>query len=166
MKTTKTHIYFWGGIYSQWYKSPFTENGKVFPTAEHYMMYHKALLFDPSKADLIFETDNPKKVKAIGRSLANFDKGIWDSKCMDIVTQGNYLKFTQNKELLNQMLKDDPKMLVEASPVDTVWGVGLSEDDLLILNKANWKGENRLGKCLIEARERIVGEIEKNELSI
>lgn len=158
MKTTKTHVYFWGGVYSQWYKAPFTENGKVFQTAEHYMMYHKTLTFDPSKANLIFETNNPKKVKAIGRSLTNFDKDVWDKVCMDIVIKGNYLKFTQNKDLLNQMLVDAPKTLVEASPVDKIWGVGLSEDDPLILNESNWRGENNLGKCLMLARARIIKE--------
>ena len=158
MKTTKTHVYFWGGHYSQWFKSPFKENGKTFPTAEHYMMYHKALLFDPSKADQVFDTDNPKKVKALGRSLNNFNKNVWDSHCMKIVTQGNYLKFTQNPELFKQMLADNPKILVEASPVDTIWGVGLHFDDPLILDKANWKGENKLGQCLIAARELIIKE--------
>ena len=155
MKTTKTHVYFWGGPYSQWFKSPFTENGKIFPTAEHYMMYHKALLFDPSKADQVFNIKDPKQVKALGRSLKNFNKDVWDANCMKIVTQGNYLKFTQNKTLLKQMLSDNPKMLVEASPVDTIWGVGLHFDDPLILNKANWRGENKLGQCLVQAREQI-----------
>ena len=158
MKTTKTHVYFWGGVYSQWYKASFTENGKVFQTVEHYMMYNKALTFDPSKANLIFETNNPKKIKAIGRSLTNFDKDVWDKVCMDIVIQGNYFKFTQNKDLLNQMLVDAPKTLVEASPVDKIWGVGLLEDDPLILNESNWRGENKLGKCLMLARARIIKE--------
>ena len=158
MRTTDTHVYFWGGIYSQWYKTPFVENNKTFPTAEHYMMYHKAITFEPLKADLVLETDNPRKVKEIGRSLKNFDKDVWDSISAGIVTQGNYLKFTQNNYILQQLLADNPKQIVEASPTDTIWGVGLAEDDPLILNKATWRGENRLGMCIMAARDKIIKE--------
>lgn len=156
MRKTKTHVYFYGGIYSQWSKSPFKENGKTFKTAEHYMMYHKALLFEPEKAIEILKTNTPKEAKAMGRNIKNFDAKVWEEKCMDIVTQGNILKFSQNKELLKTMLQDNPKILVEASPVDKIWGIGLHYDDNTVLNEKSWKGTNKLGICLMRARNHIL----------
>ena len=159
MKETTTHIYFWGSIYSQWAKCSFTEGNLKFVTAEQYMMARKALLFqDKTIAEQILATSDPKKQKALGRKVKNFNETLWNQSKFDIVVQGNYLKFSQNVELKKQLLATGNKILVEGSPFDTIWGVGLRWDNPQILNEANWRGENLLGKALMAVREQLKNE--------
>lgn len=156
MKETATHIYFWGSIYSQWYKSNFTEGLHTFNTAEKYMMYHKAMLFkDEDMAKQILKSNDPKVQKALGKKVKNFSQQIWDEHKLDIVIKGNLLKFSQDVGLKNHLLATGDKILVEGSPYDTIWGVGLKYDNPLILDETNWKGENLLGKALMEVRKQL-----------
>ena len=153
-------MYFWGGVYSQWAYSKFVENDIWFTSAEQYMMYKKALLFDDIETSIkILNIDNPRKVKKLGREIKNFDNKIWNENKIEIVTQGNILKFIQNEQLRDIMFKDSNLILVEASPYDKIWGVGLHFDDNLILNQDNWRGENLLGVCIMRAREFISKEL-------
>jgi ribA/ribD-fused uncharacterized protein len=164
MRKTETHLFFWNGIYSQWEHSIFTETDQnneelVFFTAEQYMMYHKAKLFgDMEIANKILETKNPRKCKSLGRKVQNFDEVKWNSQREQIVTQGNYLKFTQDDYLLGQMMKDKELILVEASPEDHIWGIGLHFDDDRVLNESEWQGLNLLGKSIMKARAIILKE--------
>src|SRR5690606_28669148 len=100
MKETKTHIYFWGSIYSQWAQTPFKDSENSYLTAEQYMMYHKAKLFgDDEKAREILKAHDPKTQKQLGRQVKGFDEQKWDDHKFDIVVQGNLLKFSQNEKL-------------------------------------------------------------------
>ncbi len=118
------------------------------------MMYKKALLFeDLSTAEKILQTDDPKKQKALGRKVNGFREDIWNIHKFDIVVKGNLLKFSQNENLKKQLLATEDKILVEGSPYDKIWGVGLKWDDPKILNSANWKGENLLGMALMKTRD-------------
>lgn len=156
MKETATHIYFWGSIYSQWAKTSFKEDSKVFSTAEQFMMHGKAILFDDkSIAEQILNTSDPKKQKALGRQVKGFKEDVWNVHKFDVVVKGNLLKFTQNESLKNQLLATGDKILVEGSPYDKIWGVGLKWDDPKILNESNWQGENLLGKALMVVRKRL-----------
>lgn len=157
-KTTETHHYFWRSPLGQWSESPFidTETGIKFNTAEQYMMYKKAELFnDPEVMSLILSTSDPREQKNLGRLVKGYSDEKWNEVCIDIVAHGNYLKFTQNDKHLQILLGTGSRVLVEASPYDKKWGVGLAEDDERILDEKNWKGENFLGKALMKTRERI-----------
>ena len=155
MKETKTHIYFWGSIYSQWAKTSFVEENIKFSTAEQYMMYHKALLFNDNEiANKILKTNNPKEQKRLGRLVSGFNEGLWNEKKLNIVISGNLLKFSQNNKLKEELLRTD-KVLVEGSPYDKIWGVGLKYSDPKILNEKNWRGENLLGKALMVVRDKL-----------
>lgn len=111
MRITKTHYYFWNTIYSQWYMSKnkdylFEENGVKFITAEHYMMYHKALTFnDIETANKILKTIHPGAAKRLGREVKNYDDEVWSEKRYEVVLNGNILKFSQNEDLLNDLKK-------------------------------------------------------------
>lgn len=153
MRITDTHVYFWGGVFSQWAKSYFREGEVLFSSAEQYMMYHKAQLFDSSVSPMILAEENPKIVKALGRKVKGFDLAVWDKVKYDVIVKGNILKFSQNPSLKDELLKYKGRQFVEASPVDLIYGVGLHWQDDLILNEANWKGDNLLGKCLTEVCE-------------
>ena len=156
MLETKTHVYFWGGIYSQWAKSSLCEMYNKFNTAEQYMMYHKAVLFgDYEIAEQVLATNDARKQKALGREVKNFDEKVWDNYKYDIVVNGNMLKFFQNESMKLELLKTGDKTLVEGSPYDRIWGVGLKWDDPKILDEKNWKGENLLGKALMDVRKKI-----------
>ncbi len=150
MRITDTHVYFWGGIFSQWAKSYFREGEVLFSSAEQYMMYHKAQLFDSSISPMILAEENPKIIKALGRKVKGFDLAVWDKVKYDVIVKGNILKFSQNPSLRNELLKYKGRQFVEASPVDLIYGVGLHWQDDLILDEKNWKGDNLLGKCLTQ----------------
>lgn len=159
MRITDKYYFFWDGIYSQWYMNPnklylfkdVDEDGRIikFISAEHYMMYHKALIFnDAEAAELILKTVHPGDVKAIGRAIKNYDDAIWSAKRFDVVVKGNLLKFSQNRNLLKDLSKYSNLEFVEASPYDKIWGIGLAAEDDSVLDKANWQGENLLGKAI------------------
>lgn len=139
---------------SQWYPCSFKdEEGVLYCSAEQYMMAEKARLFEDHDAlKLILETEDPKIAKMTGRKVKGFHPLVWDRYKKIIVIRGNELKFSQNKTLKNFLLNTGDKKLVEASPYDKVWGIGMRANDPDVLNEGKWKGENLLGKCLMSVR--------------
>ena len=157
---------FWRGPFSQWHTSPFKLNDISFSCAEQYMMYQKAMLFgDNDTAEAIIQTSNPKTHKSLGRKVKGFGDKLWEMHRERIVYEGNFAKFTQNPELFNILMSTGEKILVEANPVDTIWGIGLSEDNPDALIPAKWKGQNLLGKVLTQVRDDLKNIIVKRELT-
>jgi ribA/ribD-fused uncharacterized protein len=156
MRETEKYVLFWSGIYSQWYAAPMMINGIKFNTCEQYMMYQKALLFkDEEVANEIMKETNPRNQKALGRKIRNFNDQEWKQNCMRIVYEANLAKFTQNPELRAALLSTGDKILVEASPKDFIWGIGMHYDDEGVENPANWKGTNLLGQTLTLVKHEI-----------
>jgi ribA/ribD-fused uncharacterized protein len=151
----ENYEFFWNGEFSQWYPCKFKDDtGKIFVTAEQFMMHHKALTFgDAEIAELILKTNNPKDQKALGRQVKNFDADKWNSVAKDIVYQGNQYKFTQNPVLLDVLLSTGNKTIVEASPYDRIWGIGLGEEQARITPPEQWLGTNWLGEVLTKLRD-------------
>lgn len=153
--------FFWSNKspFSNWYRAEFEVNNVRFNCSEQYMMYKKAVLFnDDTIANKIIAASNPGKQKALGRQVKNFNQEIWEDNCKQIVYDANYAKFTQNEPLLKALLKTKGTTLVEASPVDTIWGIGLAEDDPRASDRTKWKGTNWLGEILTELRENLIKE--------
>ena len=150
----ENYKFFWNGEFSQWYPSKFKDTeGRTFVTAEQYMMYYKAVTFgDTEIAKLIMETDSPMRQKALGRQVRNFDVGLWNAVAKDIVYQGNQYKFTQNSVLLDVLMSTGDKTLVEASPYDKIWGIGLNEEEAKVTPPEQWLGTNWLGEVLTKLR--------------
>lgn len=145
---------FWGGEFSQWYPSDFTIDKVSYNCAEQYMMHKKALFFgDFDNAINIMNTTNPQTQKAFGRQVRNFDADKWSNVAYDFVLKGNIEKFAQNPRLLEYLLSTEGTEIVEASPYDTIWGIGLGETDERAFDKSQWRGQNLLGKVLMETRE-------------
>lgn len=141
--------FFWNGPFSQWHKSEFTVDGLTFNTAEQFMMLNKAILFkDYQIADEIMKSKNPRQQKALGRQVAGFKQDKWEEICDDVVYTGNYHKFMQNPDLKQILLDTGTTTLVEASPHDTIWGIGLDEARASITPYTEWKGLNKLGLIL------------------
>ena len=121
------------------------------------MMAKKSLLFHDGKIyNKILKANHPKQFKTLGRQISNFNENIWNENKYRIVLEGNIAKFSQNENLKEFILSSKNKILVEASPYDKVWGIGLSADSENIKNPLTWKGENLLGFALMEARD-IIG---------
>ena len=113
--------------FSQWYRCAFTVAGNTFGCAEQFMMHGKALLFgDAAVAAEILAADHPRAHKALGRKVKGFDDVMWKRERENIVMAGNRAKFTQNPTLLAALLATAAPTLVEASPFDRIWGIGLA----------------------------------------
>lgn len=170
--TERTYLFFWGhqpgkdesitkSCLSQWWPCKFTKDGITYASTEQWMMAEKARIFgDLETLKKILATENPKEIKSLGRTVSFFEQYTWNLRAFDIVKEGNFLKFTQNPELKKYLLSTNDYVLVEASPYDKIWGIGMSEKDSGIENPSNWKGENLLGFALMEVRD----EISKNQL--
>ncbi len=111
--------------FSPWYPAPFTVDGVVYPTAEHWMMAGKARLFgDEDALQRILVAPDPKSAKAIGREVRGFDDKVWKENARRLVTEGNVHKFSQNEELRKFLLSTEQTVLVEAAPRDQIWASG------------------------------------------
>ena len=158
---TEEFEFFWSNKspFSNWYKVDFELEGLWFNCSEQYMMYKKAMLFNNQEiADEIMNTSSQSKQKALGRKVKDFDAKVWKTNCKQIVYDANKAKFLQNENILKHLLKTDGKTLVEASPVDTIWGIGLAEDDPRAQNRHTWRGMNWLGEVLTKLREDLIKE--------
>lgn len=133
--------------------APFEREGRRYPTAEHFMMAGKAELFgDLDTRDQIPRVSDPGRVKALGRQVKPFDEARWLAQRWDIVVAANLLKFGQNPALRAFLLGTGSKVLVEASPLDTIWGIGLAADAEAAGDPRRWNGLNLLGFALMEVR--------------
>lgn len=156
MRITDDSVFFWGGVCSQWYSSWFEIDGQKYSCAEQYMMYKKALLFEDEEiANAIMRTQNPKEQKALGRKVRGFDKERWEEVCREYVYEANYAKFTQNEVLLDELISYANREIVEASPEDPIWGIGLIYSDERCDDKSQWKGTNWLGEAIMRVRETL-----------
>lgn len=157
-------IYFWGhtpnpkkmttSCLSQWYDCYFEVDGVQYHTTEQYMMANKALLFgDDEVLEKIMATNSPFEYKKLGRKIGRFVQERWDARKYDIVVEGNKAKFSQNPDLKAFLLSTGDAILVEASPYDTIWGIGLSKEEAEKGCVEQWRGENLLGFALMEVRD-------------
>ncbi|WP_179272546.1 NADAR family protein [Streptomyces sp. XY006] len=161
------YLHFWGhrprpdgrigpSCLSQWWPSPFTVDGVRYATAEHWMMAGKARLFEDAAAErAVLAAGHPAEAKKAGRLVRGFDETVWARERFRIVVEGSVHKFAAHPELQGFLLGTGDRVLVEASPVDRVWGIGLAADDEAAMDPERWRGPNLLGFALMAARERL-----------
>lgn len=162
---TFEYVFFWNGPFSNWYPARFdldtkTEWGVMpFNCAEQAMMFYKAVVFE-DRASLIkiMETASPREQKALGRKVENFNQEKWESVCIPLITNVLVAKFGADKKLKKILLDTGNKTIVEASPYDKVWGIGMGVEHPDILDESKWQGKNFLGICLMNAREILAEE--------
>ncbi|MFD9584507.1 NADAR family protein [Streptomyces sp. NPDC059980] len=165
--TRVKYLHFWGhraradgqvgpSCLSQWLPSPFVVEGVVYATAEHWMMASKARLFGDAEAERqAVDAANPALAKKAGRLVRGFDDAVWERERFGIVVEGSVHKFAAHPELRAFLLGTGDRVLVEASPLDRVWGIGLAATDEGASDPRRWRGPNLLGFALMEARERL-----------
>ena len=167
-------VFFWGhhakpnqvtkACFSQWFPCFFEADGTTYNCAEQYMMAEKARVFgDDETRYKILASSDPKVIKELGREVKNFTVDKWVAVSKDIVVKGNLHKFAQNPQLLQFLQDTGNKVLVEASPYDLIWGIGMRESDKSVNNPHNWKGQNLLGFALMEVRDVLLYEQTKND---
>ena len=161
------YLYFWGhkaeadgtvgkGSLSQWFPAEFTVDGDRYRTAEHFMMAEKARLFgDDEIRAQILDCTTPAEAKALGRAVRNFDAERWNAECFGIVVNGNVAKFGQNAAMGEFLLRTGTRVLVEASPRDRIWGIGMGAANPAAMQPSQWRGLNLLGFALMAAREQL-----------
>lgn len=161
------YIFFWGHeptsnspigkwCLSQWFPAPFIVDGITYPTAEHFMMAEKARLFgDKATRAQILQVNHPGAAKALGRQVQPFDEERWVQQRFEIVVRSNQAKFAQNEQLKRYLLDTSDKVLVEASPTDTIWGIGLAKTDQRVYDPTQWRGSNLLGFAVMKVRDRL-----------
>ena len=162
------YLFFWGhqpsndgsitkACLSQWWMADFKIETDTYCCMEQYMMAEKAKLFEDKEIlEKIMVSKHPKQIKELGRKVKNFNEEIWEKKRYSIILNGNYAKFLQNKNLKQFLLQTKNRVLVEASPYDKIWGIGMSVDDKHIDNPLEWNGQNLLGFALMEVREELL----------
>lgn len=158
-------LYFWGhrsktdgsvgkACLSQWRPAVFKIDGVSYATAEHYMMAEKARLFgDQEMLAKILDSPEPKSAKALGRKVRGFDPAVWEQHRFSIVARGSRAKFEQNPRLKEFLDGTKGQILVEASPYDKIWGIGLKEQQVECQDPSQWKGLNLLGFALTAVRD-------------
>ena len=159
-------VFFWGHeskgdsvgkeCLSQWYPASFEVDQVPYPTAEHFMMAEKARLFGSEDVrQAILTTDNPGAAKALGREVGGFDEAVWNAHRFEIVVAASLAKFGQNPELGRFLVGTGSRVLVEASPRDSIWGIGLAQNQPECENPNLWRGLNLLGFALMAARAEL-----------
>jgi ribA/ribD-fused uncharacterized protein len=155
----KKYTFFWGGPFSQWAPSEILIDGVRYNSCEQYMMAQKALVFnDMESHDAIMKAQHPSQQKALGRKIKNFDKETWEIVAKDVVYRANYAKFTQHKHYYDDLMATGDTLLVEASPEDKIWGIGLAESDPRVHDESKWQGTNWLGEIITDVRNDLRNE--------
>lgn len=167
-------VFFWGhqpshngsfgaACLSQWFTAPFRIEDIAYQTAEHFMMAEKARLFGDTEAlEKILAASHPGAAKKLGRKVRAFAEHRWSTHRMDIVVRGNYAKFSQNTALRDYLLGTKNRVLVEASPIDRIWGIGLAYDDPKSADPEQWRGSNLLGFALMKVRTMLQDDVGPN----
>ncbi|EAD6489006.1 NADAR family protein [Listeria monocytogenes] len=161
------YIFFWGhqpaedgkiskSCFSQWWICSFKVDGVEYNCAEQFMMAEKANLFnDMEMREKILAAKHPKQAKDFGRLIRGFQEDIWLKNRFNIVMRANQAKFSQNEELKKFLMQTKNRILVEASPVDKIWGIGMAADNKNVENPLYWKGLNLLGFALMAVRDEL-----------
>ncbi|HBF78446.1 MAG TPA: DUF1768 domain-containing protein [Streptomyces sp.] len=141
---------------SQWWPAPFTVDGVTYASAEHWMMAGKARLFGDAEGEArAVAAGSPAAAKKAGRLVRGFEEEVWARERFALVVAGSVHKFGQDPALKRFLLGTGGRVLVEASPVDRIWGIGLAKDDPRAADPASWRGLNLLGFALMEARAQL-----------
>lgn len=158
MKETEKFVFFWEtkDIYSNWHPSKFEMEGNIYVNSEQAMMYEKAkLMGDTVIMEKVLKTENPKDIKALGRQVSPWNEELWQRHRLEIVTKVCLAKFRCNPDMAEKLKATGGKIIVEASPDDKVWGIGMKDNEPGIENPLNWKGLNLLGEALMKVRAMI-----------
>ena len=137
-------------------------DGYTYSSVEQILQSEKADLYDADEEHAkILHTDNPSEIKQIGKSIPYVEQQ-WSRESKEIVKKACWHKFSQQEQLRKYLLNTKDCLLVEASP-DTVWGSGIHLRNEDCLNPNVWRGDNQLGKILMEVRDMLINDDKRQE---
>ena len=156
MRIIDKYVFFCKGILGNWARTPMKYNGYDFFSSEQLFMYLKAKLFlDEDSAEKILKCKTSKEAKDLGRGVKNFKSDTWDLWKYQIMYKALSVKAEYCQEFKDLLIQYKDKYFVECNPHDTIWAIGLSEDNDQILDPKNWKGKNLLGEVLTELANKL-----------
>lgn len=160
--------FFWkGSVFSNWHMRPMVVDDVRYNCGEQFMMAEKARLFGDSIANhgeksaehLIMQATAPGVQKALGKAVKGFVESVWKANDVAIVRRGLLAKAEQHPDIYEQLMATEGTTLVEASPYDRIWGIGLAADDRRALDRRQWRGENKLGFAWTDVREELAARL-------
>lgn len=157
-KPTQDLVLFYGRrpVFSNFYISPFKIGKLKYNCTEQYFQHKKAMFFEDHKtAGKIMKTQSPAQQKKLGRRVKGYDELRWMQVRKQTMESGCMAKFTQNQPEKEKLLATGDSLMVECSPTDKIWGIGLGLKDHRAKNPKNWVGQNLMGKVLENVRELI-----------
>lgn len=117
--------------------------GDLYPSSENAFQAAKALWADRS----LFFKCTPNQARAYGKSIKIDNIAAWNDRRLDVMKKVLESKFSNNADLKEKLLETQGKYLEETNWWgDIFWGV------------CHGKGENNLGKLLMEIRETLLGD--------
>lgn len=147
------------GFLSNFHPAPFTLDGEAWPTAEHYYQAQKS--DDPEYRQAVRAAATPGRAKRLGaapggprkaagqswfRQHGKEPRADWDAAKVEVMRRAVRAKFEQNPELAGRLRATGAAELVEDSDADSFWGAG-----------ADGRGQNWLGRMLMEVRQQLPG---------
>lgn len=152
------HEYEENGYLSNWWCSDnwFVIDDFRYSCVEQYIMAKEAKMFHDSYCyTQILKASSPKECKELGRKVSRFDERKWNAVRYNILLEGLRAKFGQNEKLKNYLLSTGDTIIAEASPYDSIFGIGITADKAKNISPDKWRGENLLGKALMQVRNEL-----------
>ena len=141
---------------SNFHDSKFTIDGRPYANVEQRLCEQKALLFGANDiAHDIMEISDAAHIKRLAKTVKNFNDSTWKEHAPDILQTALAAKFTQDESMKAALLATGDTVLGEASPTDIFFGIGLSLSNPMVTNQHKWRGNNLLGKTLMQIRTSI-----------
>jgi len=108
-----------------------------------------------------------KAIKDHGREVKNYVDAVWIEKRVPIVSVASREKYDQNPEYKKELMQYAGTKMVEASPYDKIWGIGLDQYKAAKIPEDKWPGLNLLGNVLTKLCENYILDIKnKNKLKL
>lgn len=147
---------FWKSIFSNFDLQNFIHQKLWFKNSEQAFVWRKAIFFGDTETALkILQSTSPRECQKLGREVKNYDDAKWQSVRYQIMVEVLMDKFSQNKGIKAQLLSTGDMTLIEGSPIDKIWGIGIHWEDRDCFDKSKWKGTNLLGEALMEVRKAL-----------
>jgi ribA/ribD-fused uncharacterized protein len=153
--------------FSSFYDTVFKLDDVEYKSAEHAFQAIKAKTFgDEEHFKKILKAKSAQSAKSFGKKVEKFEESVWNEKKEDVMRKILRAKFSQNAEIRKKLLDTGDKILAEANPRDTFWGIGTSASTAIAKNPSKWKGQNKLGKLLMELRDELKAEDAADEAAM
>jgi len=134
-------------------------DGEEFNTLTHYLECMKAKEFDDKETlEKMMKSPTTKAVKALGKKVRNFEDTKWNEACLKHLSKGLRAKFTKFPELRKLLLETNDKVLGYADPRNIILGIGCAQGTPKSLTSSKWRGNNEMGKALMELRKVLKAE--------